>query len=233
MSDRGTAWSITINNPTSSDEEFIALARQKGWTVQGQLEKGAEGTPHYQLLVKTPQVRFSAVKKAFPRAHIELARNVKALETYVAKDDTRVGQLPSSSEKYPSLAKFWHLVCKKYTAVILSYDHGHERPAQLLANFDKVVGLLIEEGYHVETMAVNPQMRACWKNYSNALFERCNLEDRQTDRQAEILSQLVVIPTTDADEEEVSSQEGSSEGSSEGSQDESDEEFSESEYPEV
>lgn len=219
MSDRGTAWSITINNPTSSDEEFIALARQKGWTVTGQLEQGAEGTPHYQLLVKTPQVRFSAVKKAFPRAHIELARNVKALETYVAKDDTRIGKLPSSSEKYPSLAKFWHLVCKKYDAVILSHSHRCETPSTLMANFDKVVGHLIEEGYHIETMAVNPQMRACWKNYSNAIFDRCNLEDSQTDSQAELISQSATIPTNADEEEDGSSQEGSDE---EGSEDGSD-----------
>lgn len=45
--DRATAWSVTINNPNESDEEAINLARQKGWTVQGQKEVGDEGTPHY------------------------------------------------------------------------------------------------------------------------------------------------------------------------------------------
>jgi len=73
MTDRATVWSVTINNPTPSDEEGIALARQRGWQVEGQKEKGSEGTEHYQLMVKTPQVRFSAVKKAFPRGHIEAA----------------------------------------------------------------------------------------------------------------------------------------------------------------
>jgi len=56
-------------------------------------------------MVKTPQVRFSAVKKAFPRAHIEVARNPAALATYVSKEETRVGQLPGKSELYPSQAK--------------------------------------------------------------------------------------------------------------------------------
>lgn len=107
---RATCWSVTINNPTAADDECIALARQKGWTVEGQLEVGAEGTPHYQLMVRTPQVRFSAVKKAFPRAHIEQAHNPAALARYVAKEDTRVGQLVESSDQYPSLSKLWELM---------------------------------------------------------------------------------------------------------------------------
>jgi len=106
---RATAWSVTINNPIKADEENMNLARQKGWKVEGQLEKGENGTPHYQLVVMTPQVRFSALKKAFPRAHIEAARNVKALETYCQKDDTRVAPLQTQSEQYPSLQKLWDL----------------------------------------------------------------------------------------------------------------------------
>ena len=66
---RSTCWSVTINNPTADDEECIALARQVNWTVEGQLEKGVEGTLHCQLMVKTPQVRFSALKKMFPSAY--------------------------------------------------------------------------------------------------------------------------------------------------------------------
>ena len=82
---RSNIWSLTINNPTADDEECIQLARQKGWKVEGQKEVGKEGTPHYQLMLKTPQVRFSAVKKLFPRAHIEIARNATALAQYVTK----------------------------------------------------------------------------------------------------------------------------------------------------
>lgn len=80
MTDRATAWSLTINNPTEADEENIQHARQKGWKVIGQLEQGENGTKHYQLLVKTPRIRFGGVKKEFPRAHVEVARNVAALE---------------------------------------------------------------------------------------------------------------------------------------------------------
>lgn len=81
MSDRSRYWSLTINNPTQEDEEAIALARQRGWKVEGQKEVGKEGTPHYQLCLDcSQQQRFSAVKKAFPRAHIEAAKSVVALK---------------------------------------------------------------------------------------------------------------------------------------------------------
>lgn len=81
MGDRARYWSLTINNPTPDDEERIALARQRGWRVEGQLEKGEEGTPHYQLCLDCgAQQRFSAVKKAFPRAHIEAAKSAVALK---------------------------------------------------------------------------------------------------------------------------------------------------------
>jgi len=86
---RSTCWSLTINNPTKDDVEQINLARQRGWKVEGQLEKGLEGTQHYQLRLMTPQVRFSSVKKAFPRAHIEVARDPIALGKYVTKEATK------------------------------------------------------------------------------------------------------------------------------------------------
>lgn len=90
---RATMWSITINNPTAEDREAIELARQKGWKIEGQFEKGEEGTLHLQLAVRTPQLRFSTMKKHFPRAHIEIARNAAAFLQYVNKADTRVGLL--------------------------------------------------------------------------------------------------------------------------------------------
>jgi hypothetical protein len=103
MSDRSIYWSVTINNPNEGDEEAIANARQRGWIVEGQKE--CVGTPHYQLCVNTrTQQRFTALKKAFPRGHIEAARNPKALKQYVHKEETRVAELPNS-EKYLSSQK--------------------------------------------------------------------------------------------------------------------------------
>lgn len=185
MSDRATCWSVTINNPIPADDESIALAKQQsGWKVEGQLEKGEEGTPHYQLMVKTPQVRFSALKKAFPRAHIEVARNVKALEAYVHKDDTREGYLPVN-DKYPSLTALWSLLDGYITTEQIQIPLDEE---SRLALFDQFVGLYIELGYHIETMAVNPQIRSCVKKYLLPLIFRAKKIRRQTDRQTDELN---------------------------------------------
>lgn len=209
MTDRATAWSVTINNPVSADEENIALARQKGWKVEGQLEKGENGTPHYQLLVKTPQVRFSALKKAFPRAHIEQARNVTALEKYVHKEETREGTLQTDQEKYPSMTKLWDLMYEYFLScnyIDCSWDGewfkkttGNQKPLQL---FDEAINHLIRKGYFVESMGVNPQVRGCFDRYWSSILFRCEGR-RQTDRQTdEKINEVNIITTEDAIREE-------------------------------
>lgn len=208
MTERATSWSITINNPGPADEEAIALARQKGWKVEGQLEKGQNGTPHYQLMVKTPQVRFSALKKQFPRAHIEVARNAAALANYVHKEETREAALSTSQDKYPSLSKYWQLIYK-----VLSddgpaeYEHDWDRMQDKakLDLLDEASYRLIYDGYHVETLAVNPQTRAAFAKFARAILVRA-YADSQTDRQpvhaAETIIQEINIPNASVSEED-------------------------------
>lgn len=208
MSQRATAWSVTINNPVSADEENINLARQKGWKVEGQLEKGQSGTPHYQLLVKTPQVRFSAVKKQFPRAHIEVCRNIGALEQYVHKEETREGQLQSQDSMYPSLQKLWDMLADWLNSNKHTIAWADSSPEGKLVMFDKFINDIILEGFVVESMAVNPQVRACVKQYGENIVYR-SLR-RQTDRQTDTES-ISHEDITNADQAET--QTVSSEGS--------------------
>jgi len=205
--ERATCWSLTINNPTSADDEEINLARQRGWTVDGQPEIGAEGTPHYQLILRTPQVRFAAVKKAFSRAHIEIARNPAALQQYVRKEDTRAGQLSEQSAMYPSLSRFWELLYDHfnedeafdYTLLpdeVRFYDLDTHRAFRKdpLTFFDDAVRALISRGYHVETLAMNPSTRASFTKYWDALFVRVARKRVQDE-------QIVDVPVyTNADE---------------------------------
>lgn len=207
--DRHSVWSVTINNPTSQDDEDMDRALQRGWKVEGQLEKGKEGTPHYQLLVRTGQVRFSAVKKAFPRAHIEPARNAAALAKYVQKEETKEGALPTSSEKYPSLSKLWHLIFEKLTQHNwINLNTLMESPGQRkdlwwkdcpfkhsLTILDELGNELIVEGYHVESMLVNPQIRSAWDKFHPAILYRSYV-DSQTDRQR-VQEDEIIIPTID------------------------------------
>lgn len=209
MTERATAWSLTINNPTPADDEAIELVRQKGWKVKGQLEKGESGTLHYQLLVQTPQVRFSAVKKAFPRAHIEPARNVAALASYVTKEETRESALPTGQDKYPSLSKYWELVSVRLNANRPEWDWDNKdgldvniAQADRRASFyssskdsnaardplkllDEVTADLIAEGYHVESIGINPSVRAAWRKWWRSIVFRAIETDRQTDMRSE------------------------------------------------
>lgn len=182
MTDRATCWSITINNPTKSDEEWIAQARQKsGWKVYGQLEQGEAGTPHYQLMLTTPQVRFSAVKKAFPRAHIEIARDRKALEKYVAKEDTRVASLNIGQDKYPSHSKLMAWFGEFFDKY--GDDNDGVEDHEYLKVFKIMIRAKIREGYFVEQYAVNPQILSLIKNYGRDIAFRERTLRRQTDRQ--------------------------------------------------
>lgn len=174
---KATCWSITINNPTEDDENQIQEARLKGWKVEGQLEKGENGTPHYQLMVKTPQVRGSAIKKAFTRAHIEITRNAKALEQYVHKEDTRVEEL-KDNDKYPSPTKLMALFAEycntEYKSICRRYKQPYNEMDgdQLLEVFDDCINKLIIDGYHVEAHGVNPQVRGSIKRYGQSIIFR-------------------------------------------------------------
>nr|WAE42882.1 MAG: replication associated protein [Cressdnaviricota sp.] len=246
MADRSTNWSITINNPTPDDEECISVARSKGWTVNGQKETGSEGTPHYQLAVKTPQVRFTAVKKVFPRAHIEIARNIAALNAYVKKEETRTGELPTTSSQYPTISRMWELMFDmtwkeswygedSMDEYIEEYSKMSDK-ARLVWLDDKAADM-IKRGYFIEHHIVNPQVRSSFSKFMPQLFERTIrklITSVDTSRQTD--TQEIVVPTINATEAPSQGTPEGSEGeeeSSSGSEDESDEEFSESEYQEI
>jgi len=213
MSERATAWSVTINNPTASDEDAIAQAKQRtGWSIQGQLEEGENGTKHYQLMVKTPQTRFSALKSAFPRAHIEVARNVKALEAYVRKEDTRIGELPVN-DKYPTLNKFWELWAQEILVIAPKGQYTDWDGDQFLSESDKAIGELILKGYFVESFGVNPQTRSSIKKYGYQILMRTQeyIRRQKTDRQTELFSEDNTINGKEDQDDETTSSTSSTE----------------------
>jgi len=245
MTDRATAWSVTINMKSvsqSTADECINSARSRGWKVEGQLEQGENGTKHYQLMVRTPQTRFSAMKKMFPTAHIEIARNTDALKEYVNKDDTRIGSLPKQNDKYPSVTKMWelfwdHIPLKDwFTGTDADINqYASDLPVgdkQRLQYLDETGAWLIRSGYYIEQHLVNPQVRSSFQKYAKELCIRTlkkivkESADRQTDRQVEIESQIIDIPITDGgdsqeDIEEVDEEELETDGEGTDTDDES------------
>jgi len=178
MSDRGTAWSVTLNMKTVSKERcegMIDQARQANWGVQGQIEEGKEGTPHYQLLVKTPQVRFSAVKRIFPTAHIEKARNVKALEKYVHKEEGRLEGMKTIERKFVQFPE----VRKKFFQWVIEEEHDQVSDYdRKLSIWDEFISLSIRERIECDVIGVNPQYRSIIQKYWLAYVDVAK-EDRQ------------------------------------------------------
>jgi len=214
-------------------EEFIEVAKGLGWGIEGQIEEGDEGTRHYQLLVKTPQIRFSTVKKVFPTAHIEKARNVAALKRYVHKDDSRVEEFKTVENRFVQFKdirdKFFEWLLATYEEVDMICEQDY------MTTWDKFIGISIREGIECDVIGVNPQYRSCigryWKSYVHRQI------DRQTDRQPETSSEASNI--TDARENKEESSVLSVEGEEDedhvewiedSSSDDSDSESSESEY---
>lgn len=189
--ERATAWSITINNPTGEDLNPTLPA---GWKMTGQMERGEEGTEHYQGLLTTPQTRFSAVKKVFPRAHIEVARNKVALAKYVHKDDTRLAEVPDMKSNIPTLFDYQHTVAERWNDdewrefLERRLLESPKTPVgELALEFvDNIVALDIENGMvGVEYIAINPMWRSAWKKFWRQMVKRDKMlaDKRQTDRQ--------------------------------------------------
>lgn len=198
MTERGTCWSLTINNPTPED----VRCELPGWILGGQYEEGAEGTRHFQGILKTPQVRFSAVKHAFPRAHIEKARNPEALAKYVRKEDTRVSAFETTSTK--NIFQAQDLICamwdeeefrrywpQKPMIEWTDKDHTNHEEA-ILKYVDVLLSKQISQGETgLEFTGINPMWRSSWKKFYRAILNRftlrCTPSDlRQTDTPAEI-----------------------------------------------
>lgn len=150
--------------------------------MTGQIEQGDEkGTEHYQGMVTTPQVRFSAVKKVFQRAHIEVARNKAALASYVHKDDTRLEQVADRQSNIPTLFDYQHTIAGRWEDDYWMEFLGRrmeEDPKKEVGDFaleyvDMMVALDIENGTcGVEYIAINPMWRSAWKKFWRSMVAR-------------------------------------------------------------
>jgi len=194
-SKRGTCWSITINNPEPSD--YDATQNTSGWKdfvkFEGQNEKGENGTPHIQGMLITKSTKFSAVKKAFPRAHIELAKSQGALEKYVHKEESRVSSINSVKvasvgnlnkailEHYPpkSFGRGFGLTdegaAEDYVEGVMAScsEAAASKLEEGLEILDSLTRMLIRQGYYgIEYISANPSVRTTWKKYIRDILYR-------------------------------------------------------------
>lgn len=210
MTERSTCWSLTEQVATREDAEvFMNQPVPPGWKLRGQLEKApTTGQLHLQLMLETPRIRFGTVKKQFPKAHIEVARDKLALSTYVGKHESRVAAV--AQPLTPTIWEFNKMVADSINTNELSlwiltmrdiridkhpdtvYADGEWlvctdniwksiRPNEMLTYIDKVISQFIADGVRgAEYMGVNPMFRSAWKTYGRALLERASREKGAT-----------------------------------------------------
>lgn len=184
-STKSCCWSVTINNPTAEDFQQWEALKGLHWVRErtGQLEKGENGTPHIQGMVKTLSVRFAQLKKALPRAHIEKARSETALAKYVAKADTRVSSLPTikiatqaevQTTLLDEILKYGHTIYDWNGCYFLEFLETHTIMEHDWEYWlDRAVNRLIREGYFgVEFIVSNPQIRTAFKKYFRSILYR-------------------------------------------------------------
>lgn len=98
---RAKRWAFTINNPTEEDwfwrdlEDHGLVQDKEVQFFIVQLEKGENGTPHFQgFIIFKNDIRLSGLKKINARAHWEVARGtVEQNIAYCSKEDTYTGGL--------------------------------------------------------------------------------------------------------------------------------------------
>jgi len=171
-----TAWSVTmwLTEDTGYTVDTInqfTQAMPNDWALEGQIEHGSSSQKnlHYQLLLKTPQTRGTRIAKYFPKCHLEEARKFHALQQYVHKTDTRVGEFKTVENRSPQ----WSTVCDKFFDWVLreKTDNGFFGVVdeERMKMWDEFIGISIEEGMRVDIIGVNPQYRSCiqryWCNY--------------------------------------------------------------------
>ena len=160
------------------------------WVLEGQIERGEEGTEHYQGMLHTPQVRFRAVKDMFPRAHIEVARNKRALQQYVHKSDTRIAELPTISSNIPTLFDYQNTVSarwddnefsRRYNEAIEKRDKSITPGDVALEYVDDLVNEDIKAGLRgIEFIAINPMWRSSWRKFYSSIIFRSRSTNNAT-----------------------------------------------------
>lgn len=185
-------------NEAISKREIEAYAKRQlppGWRlVDGcNMEQCPEtGRYHYQYMLKTPQVRKSAVIAQMDKAHIELAKHRAKVQNYCQKDDTRVATIEAGSS-IPTIFEYQGIIAKQWK------DEEYEKWRKVFPRkdmdevamfyLDSLVSADIAKGRRgPEWIATNPMWRNAWKKFWRVIIERENAAAPQSE------------PTGEADE---------------------------------
>jgi len=92
-------WCFTLNNPDLDEEQLLDRLSESKYCVF-QLERGENGTPHFQGYVMFEnRVYFNHIKTLIPGAHFEVAKgSPKDNRKYCTKDEGRIGDFVESGQ---------------------------------------------------------------------------------------------------------------------------------------
>lgn len=163
--DKATYWSIT-----SFDEG--EWGRLEGDEYPDWLESvsgGKEECPdtkriHFQGMLKCRrQVRFAAVKGWLPEAHIEAAKNPKALKKYVMKSDTAVGDKAEKTNQRP------YITMTAFLASLCAYKGTFDMVTALATHKGSLEKCYDDEYWHCVNAYITEQKDTVLINYLLAL----------------------------------------------------------------
>jgi len=153
---RSSCWSVTAfgdDIPRLEDKENFPGFVKEVWG--GRETAPTTGTLHYQgAVVCNTQVRFSAVKKWLPTAHIEPAMRADALKKYCMKSETAAGpkQVLTNPDKFLKFHEALVMVAKHvdYTAWL------HDDP---LLWYQRAVNRILIDNPALAGLFANPTMK--------------------------------------------------------------------------
>lgn len=170
-------WLITLNNPTDEEKCLIpSLTVQHPWMnlIIGQLEKGEEGTIHFQLYLETKNpIRMTQLKAVLPRAHIEKrkGKRIDAIK-YVTKEETRL------------TTPFLYGLNESLESFVTSLKPGKKNTfAERLLEVKKV----LDEGGTVEDIAQDDRFFDLWVRYNKSFISYKLLKTKGRNHPVEVI----------------------------------------------
>lgn len=174
---KSTRWALTYwltEDRTRETLDSLVQSMPQDWSLEGQIEQGVDSQQklHAQLYLKTPQCRGTRITKFFPNCFIDEARNGFALQNYVHKEQSRVGEFKTVENRSPQ----WAVVRDKF---YLWYVDAHADQLghrvddeEKMKYWDYFIGISLEEGMSVDIIGVNPQYRSCIMKYWTHMIRR-------------------------------------------------------------
>jgi len=234
---RNSYWSLTLFNNEWKDFQHPT------WKLEGQEEIAPEtGKLHYQGMLHTGQVRFSAVKAVFPQAHIEACRDKEALQRYVHKQRTRASKattksLSTNDERFRAVLECMYDMNANHDPSYMDTLMGMKADPNL-AMFDECIKQLIVDGQDMSfgMWGMRPDIRKTWVAYRYAFWSvywvdlqseeismpTINADDDEGTGEGDAQNEqtIPIERLDDEDEEQEDSSEGETDTCSEGSSDE-------------